>query len=119
MGIQSAVSTRGIRIWDDEKKMMFYPYIDEYIDSDIGIEDRDGVKIYEHDIIEGGLIDPAATELYFVIYNPQQCRFCLAPIEYLKGYKEGELPEVMFAIEYKDKYLLKVIGNIYKEVSNV
>ena len=97
---------------------MIYPFLDEHIDTDIGIEDRGGVKIYEHDIIEGGLIDPAATELYFVIYNPQQCRFCLAPIEYLESYKQGEFPEVVFAIQPKFIPFLKVVGNIYSKRLN-
>lgn len=33
---------------------MIYPFLDEHVDADIGIEDRDGVEIYEHDIVGGG-----------------------------------------------------------------
>lgn len=97
---------------------MIYPFLDEHIDTDIGIEDGDGVKIYEHDVVEGGLFDPTDPELYFVIYNPQSCNFVLAPIEYLESYKQGEFPEVVFAIQPKFIPFLKVIGNIYSEKVN-
>ncbi len=108
------LATRGIRIWDSKKEVMLYPFIDTYVDIDTGVEDRDGVKIYEHDIVEAGIVDPDNPELYFVVYNFSTCKFCLAPIEYLESYKQGKFPELVFSFQQKDGHLLKVVGSIYK-----
>jgi len=97
---------------------MIYPFLDEHIDADIGVKDRDGVEIYEHDIVEGGLFDPTDPELYFVIYSLQNCGFVLVPIEYLESYKKGKFPEVVFAIQSKFVPFLKVIGTIYDRELN-